>query len=147
MSSNLARNLAPGGYVEFQEIEVMMKSDDGTLTENNAIFKWSKLLNEASVKLEQPYKQIDAFKDMMAKAGFTNIVDTRFKWPTNHWPKDKKYKELGVWNNENIRVALESLTMAPFTRAHGWSSAEVNVFLAKVRKDVNDPKIHGYWPM
>lgn len=145
--SKIYQNLAPGGYVELQEIDVMMKADDGTLTENNAIFKWSKLLNEASIKLEHPYEEIDTFKDMMAKAGFTDIVDARFKWPTNHWPKDKKYKELGVWNNENIKIALESLTMAPFTRAHGWSSDKVNVFLAEVRKDLNDPKIHGYWPI
>ncbi|KAI8400728.1 hypothetical protein FOFC_19576 [Fusarium oxysporum] len=114
-----ALNLAPGGYVEIQEIDVMMKADDGTLGDDSAIMKWSNLLNEASVKLQQAYKKIDEFKDMMAEAGFTEIVDMRFKWPTNHWPKDKKYKELGVWNNENIAIALESLTIAPFTRAHG----------------------------
>jgi hypothetical protein len=125
----------------------MMKSDDGTLGDDSAIMKWSNLLNEASVKLQQAYKKIDEFKDMMAEAGFTEIVDMRFKWPTNHWPKDKKYKELGVWNNENIAIALESLTIASFTRAHGWSVEEVHVFLSSVRKDLNNPKIHGYWPM
>lgn len=125
----------------------MMKSDDGTLSEDRPIMTWSKLLNESSIKLQQAYQKIDEFKDIMSKAGFTEIVDTRFKWPSNHWPKDKKYKELGVWNNENIAIALESLTIAPFTRAHGWSIEDVQVFLTEVRKDLNNPRIHGYWPM
>jgi hypothetical protein len=30
----------------------------------------------------------------MAEVGFTDIVETRFKWPTNSWAKGKKYKEL-----------------------------------------------------
>ncbi|KAH6954590.1 S-adenosyl-L-methionine-dependent methyltransferase [Fusarium avenaceum] len=140
-------NLAPGGYIEIQEIDVMMKSDDGTLPEDGPIMTWSKLLNESSIKLQQAYQKIDEFKDIMLKAGFIDIVDTRFKWPSNHWPKDKKYKELGVWNNENIAIALESLTIAPFTRAHGWSIEDVQVFLTEVRKDLNNPRIHGYWPI
>jgi hypothetical protein len=147
MNPKLARNLAPGGYVELQDIDVIMKSDDGTLTEDNALLKWNKLLNEAAIKLGGPFEKTDAFKNIMAEVGFTNIVTTRFKWPTNRWAKDKKYKELGAWSNENTSVALESLTIAPFTRAHGWSSEEVDVFLVDVRKDLNDPKIHAYWPM
>ncbi|KAJ9424374.1 S-adenosyl-L-methionine-dependent methyltransferase [Fusarium oxysporum] len=145
--NKIYQNLAPGGYVEIQEIDVIMKSDDGTLGDDSAIMKWSNLLNEASVKLQQAYKKIDEFKDMMAEAGFTEIVDMRFKWPTNHWPKDKKYKELGVWNNQNIAIALDSLTIAPFTRAYGWSVKEVHIFLSSVRKDLNNPRIHGYWPI
>ncbi|KAJ4220094.1 hypothetical protein NW757_014529 [Fusarium falciforme] len=141
------QNLTPGGYVELQDIDVIMKSDDGTLTEDNALFKWNKLLEEAAVKLGRPFEQTDKFKDIMAEVGFTNIVATRFKWPTNRWAKDKKYKELGAWNNENTSIALESLTLAPFTRGLGWSSEEVNAFLPKVRSDLNDPKIHAYWPI
>ena len=58
----MLRNLAPGGYIEIQEIDVMMKSDDGTLRDDSAIMKWSNLLNEASVQLKQPYNKIDEFK-------------------------------------------------------------------------------------
>ncbi|KAH8783433.1 hypothetical protein F5883DRAFT_404110, partial [Diaporthe sp. PMI_573] len=83
---------------------------------------------------------------IMAEVGFTDIVETRFKWPTNSWAKGKKYKELGAWSNENMNLALESLTMAPFTRGHGWSREEVNVFLPNVR-ELNDPKILAYSPM
>ncbi|KAH7184400.1 S-adenosyl-L-methionine-dependent methyltransferase [Fusarium oxysporum] len=89
-------NLAPGGYVELQDIDAFMKSDDGTLTEAHALSKY--------------------------------IVETRFKWPSNCWPKDKKYKELGAWNNENTNL-------------------EVNVLLVDVRKELNDPNIHAYWPI
>ncbi|RKK41930.1 hypothetical protein BFJ69_g18430 [Fusarium oxysporum] len=32
-------NLAPGGYVELQDIDAFMKSDDGTLTEAHALSK------------------------------------------------------------------------------------------------------------
>jgi len=125
----------------------MARSDDGTLKPDSAITKWCKLLDEASVKLQQPYQSLHLFKDILSEAGFTEIVDMRFKWPINHWPKDKKYKELGVWHNENAANALESVTMAPITRAFGWTVDEVQVLLANVRKELNDTKIHGYWPM
>lgn len=76
-----------------------------------------------------------------------DVVESQFKWPTNAWPKDKKHKEIGLWNNENMSIALESLTMAAFTRAHGWTREEVTLFLAGVRKDMNNSRIHAYWPM
>lgn len=132
--TDFTRNLAPGGWVEIQEIDVMARSDDGTLTSDSVIMKWCKLLDEASVKLQQPYKSLHLFKDFLSEAGFTEIVDMRFKWPINHWPKEKKYKELGVWQHENALTALESITMAPITRAFGWSVDEVQVLLASVRK-------------
>jgi hypothetical protein len=145
--TDLVRNLEPGGYVELQEIDVIARSDNGTLNEDQALVKWTKLLEEAAANLGRPYGQTDKFKEIMAEIGFTDIVDTRFKWPTNPWAKGKKHKELGAWNNENMNIALESLTMAPFTRGHGWTSEEVNVFLVNVRRELNDPKIHAYWPM
>jgi hypothetical protein len=86
-------------------------------------------------------------KDFLAEIGYVDIVVSTFKWPTNAWPRDKKYKELGLWNNGNMATGLEALTMAPFTRALGWSKEEVDVFLAKVRKDLNSKAIHAYWPL
>ncbi|RYC80941.1 hypothetical protein BFJ63_vAg16161 [Fusarium oxysporum f. sp. narcissi] len=140
-------NLAPGGYVEIQDIDAFMKSDDGTLTEAHALSKWCKLLREAAVKLGRPYIPTKDLKGIMDKVGFTRIVETRFKWPSNRWPKDKKYKELGAWNNENTNLVLESITFAPLTRGLDWTIEEVNVLLVDVRKELNDPNIHAYWPM
>lgn len=143
----MTRNLTPGGYVELQDVDVLMGSDDGTLNEDTTLYKWCRLLDEAATKFNCPFERTTKFKDMLQEIGFVDIVETRFKWPTNRWPKDKKYKELGAWNNENASTAIEALTMAPFTRGLGWSREQVEVFLIDLRKDWNDPKIHAYWPM
>ncbi|KAI5463897.1 S-adenosyl-L-methionine-dependent methyltransferase [Mariannaea sp. PMI_226] len=140
-------NLTPGGYLEVQEIDAGFQSDDGTLTEEHDLARWWSLLSDACAKLGQPFQTCDRIKEIMIEVGFIGIVDARFKWPTNRWPKDQKYKELGTWNNSNTNTVLESATLAPFTRVHGWTKEEVQVFLTGARKDLNNPKIHAYWPI
>lgn len=83
----------------------------------------------------------------MTEVGFIDIVENRFKWPTNRWPKDERYKELGAWQNANMTNGLEGFTMAPLTRAYGWTKEEVTLFLVDVRKDLNNPRIHTYLPV
>lgn len=140
-------NLTPDGYVEVQEIGADITSDDGPLTEQHALYKWSRLLKDASVKLGRHFMAFEIMSECMADVGFTDMADRRFKWPTNRWPRDKRHKELAAWNNENSSVALESVTPAPFTRAHGWMREEVTVMLADVRKNLNDADIHAHWPI
>ncbi|KAM0193803.1 hypothetical protein ACHAPI_007455 [Fusarium lateritium] len=140
-------NLKPGGYVEFQEINIFVKSDDKTLKEKHSLARWAQLLHDASVKLGRPYFDPGNIKHVLTKAGFEDVTESKFKWPTNKWPKDSKHKELGLWNNENANFFLEAVAIAPLTRALGWSREEVAVFIAQARKELNDPRIHAYWPI
>ncbi|RSL43529.1 hypothetical protein CEP54_015047 [Fusarium duplospermum] len=141
------QSLAPGGYVEVQEIDLNAKSDDGTLREDSYLSRWLKLLGEATVLLGRPYQDIQQIQDIMAEVGFRDVTVKNFKWPTNPWPKDTKHKALGQWHNANMSSAIEALTLAPFTRALGWSPAEVQAFLVHARKDLNNRGIHAYWPI
>jgi len=52
-----------------------------------------------------------------------------------------------MWALENLEPGLEGLSMAIFTRGLGWSKQETDIFLASVRKDMRDTKIHSYWQM
>jgi hypothetical protein len=54
---------------------------------------------------------------------------------------------LGLWNLENTNIGLEGFSMAPFTRALGWTKQEVEVFSVGVRNEMKDKRIHAYWPM
>ncbi|KAM6529642.1 hypothetical protein FALCPG4_007772 [Fusarium falciforme] len=141
------QSLAPGGYVEVQEIDLSAKSDDGTLREDSYLSRWLKLLGEATVLLGRPYQDIQQIKDIMADVGFSDVTVKYFRWPTNPWPKDAKHKALGQWHNVNIGSAIEALTLAPFTRALGWKADEARAFAAHVRRDLNDRRIHAYWPI
>ncbi|KAF6831670.1 methyltransferase domain-containing protein [Colletotrichum musicola] len=140
-------NLTPGGYIELQEIDLFAKSDDDTLKPDSAMMKLCNLLYDASVKFGRPYMSIPTLKGLLEETGFVDVTMDVYKWPSNGWPKEPRYKELGLWQHENMMAGIEGFTIAPFTRALGWSPMEVQVFLAEVRKDMKDRSIHAYSPV
>lgn len=52
-----------------------------------------------------------------------------------------------MWAYENVAGNLSGVSMALFTRGLGWKVAEVEVFLAEVRRAMRDRTVHAYWPM
>lgn len=139
--------LTPTSYLELADLCFPLQSDDGTLLPTHALHKWSSLFLEAAEKAGRIINSAKFYKTQMQEAGFIDVVETIYKWPTNKWPKDKKYKELGMWNHENVTPALEGLTLGMFTRVLGWQREEVEVFLADVRRDMRDLRIHAYFPI
>ncbi|OBS25028.1 hypothetical protein FPOA_05564 [Fusarium poae] len=140
------KNLATGGWIEVVDI-LPPTSDDGTMSPDTALHKWSNLLLESTEKIGRPFGGTAFYKSQMEEAGFKNVTLRVYKWPQNRWPKDKKYKELGSWTLENISSGLEAISNALFTRVLGWSKPELDVFLANVRKDIKNTSIHAYWPV
>ncbi|KAK2050173.1 S-adenosyl-L-methionine-dependent methyltransferase [Colletotrichum somersetense] len=139
-------NLVPGGWVELQEIDFPL-SDDGTLKPEHPLIKWSQLIVEASEILGRPYVPIPPLKEVLTEIGFVDVSLSLYKWPSNPWPKDPKYKEIGELQGQNMADALEALCMAPLTRAHNWTRDEVDAFLIDVRKNIKDRSVHAYWPI
>ncbi|KAJ4177158.1 hypothetical protein NW755_014015 [Fusarium falciforme] len=141
---DLTRNLTPGGYAELPDVDVIPQSDDNTLTQDYALRKWGDLLAKAAQEHGRPFIETCRLKHIMAEVGFVDVKETPFKWPTNRWPKDRRFKELGDWSNVNTNDSLQGLSMALFTRHLGWTPEEVGVFLVDVRKDLDNPSIHAY---
>ncbi|KAH7471693.1 hypothetical protein FOMA001_g13477 [Fusarium oxysporum f. sp. matthiolae] len=137
-SPDMHRNLTPGGYAELQDVDIMMQSDDNTLTQDHALWKWGFFLAKAGQEHGTPFIETNRLKHIMTEIGFVDVKETPFKWPSNHWPKDKRFKDLGEWSNLNKVNLLNGLSMALFTRCLGWTPEEVNVFLVDVRKDLNN---------
>jgi hypothetical protein len=121
--------------------------DDDTLPETSDLWKWVQLVMEGMEHFGRPVKAAQEWKSMMESVGFEDVVETVYKWPTNQWPRDKKYKELGMWSFANMDQALEPATMAPLTRALGWTKEEVLVLVSQARKVMKDTSVHAYWPM
>merc|ERR1711881_251454 len=78
------------------------------------------------------------------KAGFENVRYVTYKWPIGTWPKSQKYKTIGAYNRMAVEDGIEGWAMYMFTNVHGWQREEVQVLIAQIKKEVRDPKIHGW---
>jgi len=87
--------MAPGGWIEISDPVNPYRSDDGTLSEDSALSQWNALLVEASIKMGRSLDVAARHKQLLIDAGFVNVVQKEFKWPSNDWPRDNKYKEIG----------------------------------------------------
>ncbi|CCF46425.1 methyltransferase [Colletotrichum higginsianum] len=139
-------NLNPGGWIETTD-GALATSDDGTLKEDSALYQWNLLLSKGTEVLGTPYGAAPTYKELLREAGFINVKEVIFKWPTNQWARHPRHKELGTWNYENVLMGLEGLCIAIFSRVLGWSKEKVDVFLAEVRNDLKNRDIHAYWPI
>ncbi|KAM0212084.1 hypothetical protein ACHAPA_010246 [Fusarium lateritium] len=139
-------SLAPGGWIELADI-YPITSDDGTLKEDSATHEWVTNLLEGTKLIGRSFDGADKYKEQLEAQGFRNVQQVIFKWPQNTWPKDAKHKELGAWNLENISSGIDGLSSAVYTRVLGWSKDEVEILLAKVRRELRDKSIHAYWPI
>lgn len=138
--------LSPGGWYEIQDIQLPVFCDDGTLDpETSPLMKWQECLIQGSRKIGRPLGDSDKYKAIVEEAGFHNVVETIYIWPTNGWPQDPKLKELGKWNLINFESGLEGVSLALFTRVLGWSKDQVLSLCADVRNELRNPKVHGYW--
>lgn len=144
---NSFENLEPGGYLEMQDLTYPIACDDDTLLPDSALVRSGKLSIEASAKAGRAIDLAPQYKDFFEKAGFVDVVEKKYKWPINEWPKDKHHKELGKWSYANMNNGLEGLLLALFTRFLGWSADEVMVLCSAMRKQIRDRNVHAYIPI
>ncbi|KAH6672676.1 S-adenosyl-L-methionine-dependent methyltransferase [Plectosphaerella plurivora] len=140
-------NLEPGGWMELQDITFPVECDDGSMKSDAAVKKWSDTMLQATSAIQRYGDSPKRYQQQMIDAGFVNVRQVIYKWPTNPWPKDPKYKELGAWCYENIAGSLSGLSMALFTRGLGWDATDVEMFLVDVRKSMRDKNVHAWWPI
>ncbi|KAI8256683.1 Secondary metabolism regulator LAE1 [Colletotrichum sp. SAR 10_98] len=139
--------LEPGGYLELDEFDIFPDCDDDTFTGDLAISKALGLLAEAMARIGRAFQSVPELRQMMIDVGFQDVHFRQYKWPINTWPKDPKYKELGMWENENLNMGFEGFLMGPLTRILDWTPEEVQVLLIDVRRDLHNRNVHAYWPV
>lgn len=143
--ANAFRNLAPGGYFEMQDGCMPFRSADGTL-ENTAILDWCYKTLEGSTRVGRTWADPRNYKTIMEQVGFVDVVETRFKWPLNTWPRDPKLKELGMWVREDMMHILPAVKRV-FTKGLGWPIEDADAFVQQAQADLINRNIHGWVDM
>lgn len=143
LCSQAVEHLKPGGWIELQEYEGRIVSeDDPELEKCPNILLWQKTVVEASLRFGRSMDITSSLKENLSKTGLLDVQDDVYKVPIGTWPKDKNLKVLGAYQREHMILSIESFTLAPLTRIMGWSVEEVQVLIAGVRAELKNPKNH-----
>ncbi|KAL2211535.1 S-adenosyl-L-methionine-dependent methyltransferase [Sarocladium strictum] len=140
------KSIKPGGWVESLEASPYMWSDDGSVTEDSAMGQWGKLFVSCSEKLGRTFTLVDdgVHRSSMEKAGFVDIGQFNIKVPIGTWPKDPKFKEMGKFGQATLHQDVEGY-VSYVAGLQGWTTKQVAVYAAQLRREIRNPKIHGYY--
>lgn len=136
--------LKPGGWIELQDLEFDYSCDDGTMPDDYVPLKMAGLIHEALAKFGMDTRSNRKNPERVEAAGFVDLRHSIIKLPVGPWARDKTMKTVGLYNRSAIYDGLHGITVGPLTRGLGWADEEVQVFLASVRKDLMDARVHSY---
>ncbi len=150
--------LKPGGWLEFQEFNLVNYSEDGSIRQGNNVNRLFELLQEACDRINRPITIGADLEQIVQDTGFVNVKQQVFKLPLGTWPRERKMvccslsrlliwltilqKDIGALNMYQMLDGLEAFTTATFTGILGWTIEEVQAFLSRVRKDAKDRSVH-----
>ena len=141
------KHLRPGGYIECQELDVSVETDDKSLPDQSAINTWCRNQEEAMQKVGMSLRVTgDGLKTQMLQAGFEDVVVKKLKLPIGQWPQDKNLRNAGAFQLVAMLEGISGLTIALWTRFLGWKAEDVELELLKVKKEFQNNAYHGYWP-
>lgn len=138
-----SRNVREGGWVEFQDYDLVHRCDDGTVTDDQENVKWNKGFLKACDIVHREACPGPKLPQWVRDAGFVNVVHHRFKVPVGPWPKDPQLKEIGTLNLVQLLDGMEAFTLRLFCDVLGWTREECLVMLAQVRSEFKSPDIHA----
>jgi SAM-dependent methyltransferase len=72
-------HLKPGGWIELQEFEVMLKSDDDTMRLAPTLCEYLGRLHEASEAFQRPMNIAEGHRQRLVEAGFEEVRDEVYK--------------------------------------------------------------------
>lgn len=138
----------PGGFVEFHDLDLAIYSQDGTLASNSALQRWNNQVLAGLRTLGANPCPGPELEGWMKAAGFVDVQVFRQPVPAGPWPKDKELKQMGILNYLQIMEGLESISLGTLRITDGSLTVEqIQAFLAEVRNDLHDPKIHAIYDL
>lgn len=129
-------HLKPGGKIEVSEGRTHLCCDDGTYSSETSTYKWVDTFHQIAKTNGLDFDPFPQYAEWLRQAGFENVIEDERPCPIGGWPKDKRLKEIGkVFKYQFLTGAIDSYSLALFTRLGGWSVEEATVFLANVRSE------------
>lgn len=135
-------NLEPGGFIEFQDALFPMYWV-GEPPRESALYRWNELLMEGLRRIGRSWSNVVNYPTYFREAGFENIVERRFYWPTSPWAKGKYFKTVAMYFQEDMVSGLEAISMKVL-QVTGMKPKEIQEFCEEVKADFRNTDLHAY---
>lgn len=90
-------------------------SDDDSIGPDHMFTVWGQTIEKIAKRWGKPFNVWEKNRATLARAGFVDIVERRYKWPVNDWPDDPKLKRIGYLNRMRLLENIEAYVMRLLT--------------------------------
>ncbi|KAJ6262429.1 hypothetical protein Dda_3237 [Drechslerella dactyloides] len=138
--------LKSGGWLQMVEIYFNVQSDNGTLTENHGLRRWSKTYLEI-FENDKDLRVPTRMQSLMETAGFTQVQNRMIPLPLNGWSRNERDRAIGNLNSDNAKHMINSMALWPFTERGEISLESFYVMIARARTEIDDLNLRPYFPL
>lgn len=140
------KQLAPGGWVEFQDTMGEPQKADGTVfAEGESAFSdFCHSFIRGTTKLGKDPTWIGRLEELLTAHGFVDVHVRTLPNPMGSWPMDPKYKRIGALGTKNLDLALD--TAIKLVLADGKTEEEAKNLAGRVRAELAEGKTHAVVP-
>ncbi|KAK3331573.1 methyltransferase [Cercophora scortea] len=138
----IRRHLKPGGWVEMQEYDAWLFSDDDSFDRAPHSQEWVKKLDSASRTFGKQLNVAAFHKQWLIDAGFEDVQEVIHRIPIGPWTQDPLLKELGRFEQVHMQMSVASHTPALLTRVHSYTPEQVQILMEGVKREFRSKDLH-----
>ncbi|KAH6661193.1 S-adenosyl-L-methionine-dependent methyltransferase [Truncatella angustata] len=139
--------LNPGGWIELQDADMDLLSEDGPerddRVEGSYLKRWFNQNAIGAAAHGIDLHKAKNYGDWLIGIGY--VVEEKFKVACAPWPKDLKAKLVGTWMRVNYLSGLRGVGYK-MLRGAGMAPGEIDRFIKATRDEVTNGNIRGYTP-
>lgn len=147
------------------EIYFNVQSDNGSITDEHALRKWS-IQYLRALEDRKDLRIGSKLKTLMTEAGFVEVDTKMIPLPLSAWSSggcsisqlerslqltyfetDPRMREIGGSNCDNIKQLLQSLALYPLTQRLHMSPEGFTSLVAQAQQEAADPTLKAYFPL
>ncbi|KAJ5124011.1 uncharacterized protein N7515_007836, partial [Penicillium bovifimosum] len=143
---DIVRVLKPGGWVQMVEIYYNVQSDNGSITDEHALRRWSTQYLR-SLEDKKDLRVGTKLRTILTEAGLVEVDAKMIPLPLSAWSTDPRMQEIGRHNRGNIHQLLRSLALYPLTQRLHMSAAAFDSLINEAQQEAADPRLKAYFPL
>ncbi|ETS75511.1 hypothetical protein PFICI_12455 [Pestalotiopsis fici W106-1] len=135
-------NLAPGGWLEFQELMPTFHQANPAF-KGDALKRWADGCGRGALAAGRNLYVADKYKGWIEEAGFIDVEEKRFVLPAHQWMQDPRMNKIGQFNQRNM---LEGVRGAGWMmlKAAGMTPEDIEDLISQVHSELMMRDNHAY---